>query len=99
MRRRQIICTAIGKGKEHDFGLFKKACIYGRKTIRYMADTGFTGLDRIHTNTLVPKKRSKKHPLTKEDKELNREISSKRIIVENIKVFVKRFKIVSRIDK
>ncbi|GHT50314.1 hypothetical protein AGMMS49990_02490 [Endomicrobiia bacterium] len=49
----------------------------------------------MHTNTLVPKKRSKKHPLTKEDKELNREISSKRIIVENIKVFVKRFKIVS----
>ncbi|GHT56782.1 hypothetical protein AGMMS50233_09370 [Endomicrobiia bacterium] len=47
-----------------------------------------------HTN---PKKRSKKHSkLTKEDKELNREISSKRIIVENIKAFVKRFKIVSK---
>ncbi|GHT60061.1 hypothetical protein AGMMS49531_05270 [Endomicrobiia bacterium] len=47
----------------------------------------------MHTNTLVQKKRSKKHPLTKEDKELNRKIYQM-IIVENIKVFVKRFKIV-----
>ncbi|GHT52162.1 hypothetical protein AGMMS49990_08080 [Endomicrobiia bacterium] len=47
-----------------------------RKTIRYMANTIYDDLGKIHTNTLVPKKRSKKHPLTKEDKELNREISS-----------------------
>ncbi|GHT60768.1 hypothetical protein AGMMS49950_06830 [Endomicrobiia bacterium] len=39
----------------------------------------------MHTNTLVLKKEIKETPLTKEDKELNREISSKRIIVENIK--------------
>ncbi|GHT35215.1 hypothetical protein AGMMS49592_5400 [Endomicrobiia bacterium] len=78
----------------------KRHVFMQRKTIRYMADTIYEDLGKIHTNTLTTKKRSKKHSkLTKEDKELNREISSKRIIVENIKVFVKRFKIVSRIDK
>jgi hypothetical protein len=45
-----------------------------------MADTEFTGLKKKQINTLVPKKRSKKHPLTKEDKEFNRMISSKRIM-------------------
>jgi ribosomal protein L35 len=39
----------------------------------------------------IPKKASKLHPLTKEEKKQNRELSSKRILVENkicqLKVF------------
>jgi hypothetical protein len=43
----------------------------------------------------MPKKRSKKNPLSKDDKRLNRKISRDRVGVENVNACVKRFKIVS----
>jgi hypothetical protein len=41
------------------------------------------------------KKRSKKNPLSKEDKRRNREISSDRVVNEHVIGFIKRFKIVA----
>jgi hypothetical protein len=43
----------------------------------------------------MPKKRSKHKPLTMNDKIKNREISSKRVLNENVIGIIKRFKIVS----
>ena len=43
----------------------------------------------------IPKKRSKKNPLTKEDKQQNRSVSSKRVVIENIIRDVKIFRIVA----
>lgn len=58
-------------------------------------DTGYQGIAKIHANVEIPKKRSKKNPLTKEDKQQNRNISSKRVAVENIIREVKIFRIVA----
>jgi hypothetical protein len=58
-------------------------------------DTGFTGIHRFHKNSMLPKKRSKKKPLTKEDKAFNRSVSSERVANEHAIGFVKRFKIIS----
>jgi hypothetical protein len=60
-----------------------------------ITDTGYTGIDKIRSNTRFPKKRSKHHPLTKEDKKNNRNISSQRAVNENVIGFIKRFKILS----
>lgn len=43
----------------------------------------------------MPKKRSKKNPLSKDDKRKNRAISKARVSVENVIACIKRFKIVS----
>jgi len=43
----------------------------------------------------MPKKKSKKHPLTKEIKKKNKKISQDRIINENIIGMIKRFKIIA----
>jgi len=43
----------------------------------------------------LPKKRTKKKPLTAEDKALNREISSERVSNEHAIGFIKRFKILA----
>jgi len=43
----------------------------------------------------MPKKKSKKNPLTKEDKFKNREISKDRVLNENVIGRIKRFKIVA----
>jgi hypothetical protein len=58
-------------------------------------DTGFLGIIKFHANSVLPKKKSKKHSLSKEDKQRNREISSSRVLVEHVIGFIKRFKIVA----
>jgi DDE superfamily endonuclease len=58
-------------------------------------DSGYTGLNNIHPNTLIPKKKSKNHPLTKEDKRNNKALSSNRVSNEHVIGRIKRFKIVS----
>ena len=94
-KTRKILCTAFGKGRRHDFKLFKKSKTHIHPDIKCAVDTGYQGLAKIHTNVEIPKKRSKKNPLTKEDKQQNRNISSKRVAVENIIREVKIFRIVA----
>jgi hypothetical protein len=65
------------------------------KDIKAITDSGYTGIKKIQNNTELPKKCSKKTPLTKEDKNQNKEISSQRVLNENIIGFIKRFRIVS----
>ena len=50
---------------------------------------------QLHANSLLPKKRSKNHPLTKQQRKENHQISGKRIFVEHAIRFVKRFRILS----
>jgi DDE superfamily endonuclease len=44
---------------------------------------------------LIPKKKSKNKPLTKEQKHNNREISKMRIVIENVFAILKKFKIIT----
>jgi len=60
-----------------------------------LVDTGYQGLQKLHVKTVLPKKRSKKNPLTKADKRTNKEISSKRALNENVIGVLKRFKIIA----
>jgi hypothetical protein len=59
-----------------------------------LADLGYQGLSKLYANAKTPYKKSKKRPLTKEMKLFNHNLSSKRIIVENINAKIKVFKIV-----
>jgi hypothetical protein len=94
-KTRQVICTAFANGKRHDFRLFKesKTHIHPRTTAK--TDTGYMGITKIHANSSLPKKKTKKNPLTVEDKSSNRKISSERVDNEHAIGFIKRFKIVS----
>jgi hypothetical protein len=60
-----------------------------------IVDSGFQGIADCHANSLLPKKKSKKHPLTKEDKRNNREISRLRVLNEHVIGYLKRFKILA----
>jgi hypothetical protein len=60
-----------------------------------LVDTGYQGLQKIHTQTLKPKKSSKKNPLTKEDKKNNHQISSSRVAIEHIIRRIKIFRIMA----
>ena len=91
----EIIAHAFSNGKKHDFQLFKESRTHVKAETVLEADTGYLGLAQIHANSLLPKKRSKNHPLTDQERKSNREISRKRIFVEHVIRFVKRFRILS----
>jgi hypothetical protein len=60
-----------------------------------MVNTGYQEIQKLHGNSVLPKKKSKKNPLTGEEKRQNQRISSVRITVENIIREVKIFRIIA----
>lgn len=92
---KEVICTSYSNGKRHDFRLFKESKVKVHPEISMLTDTGYQGLKKIHAKTQMPKKKSKRNPLTKEDKKNNRELSRERVLNENVIGSLKRFKIIS----
>lgn len=89
----QIICTHIGKGRRHDYHLYKKSNVHIHEQTEIIVDTGYQGLQDIHLKTRKPKKKSKKNPLSKTDKKNNNIISSDRVMVEHVIRKIKIFRI------
>ena len=58
-----------------------------------IADSDYQGIQNIHSNIIIPEKKGKE--FTKEQKNNNKLISSKRIIVEHINRYLNIFRIVS----
>lgn len=90
-----VICTDFCNGKRHDFRLFKESEVHFKAHVAVLTDTGYQGLNKIHANTQMPKKKSKKYSLTKEDKRRNKKLSSERAFNENVIGMLKRFKIIA----
>lgn len=91
----EIIATDFAKGSVHDFQLFKNSEVCIVERIECLADAGYQGLKQLHANSQTPKKKSKYHPLTAEEKAANRALSSQRILVENVIGRLKVFRILS----
>jgi len=80
----EIVATAFSSGSKHDFQLFKDDQLDIAKHIRILADAGYQGLADLHENCQTPAKKSKYHPLTKKEKQKNRALARKRILIEHI---------------
>lgn len=91
----EIIALAFANGKRHDFQLFKDSRVHVKPDTTLEADTGYQGLVQLHTNSRLPRKRSKNQPLSKQERKENREIAKSRIFVEHAIRFIKRFRILS----
>ena len=83
-KTQEVICTSFASGKKHDFKLFKKSKVAIQSEVQIIVDSGYQGLQKIHHNTLLPKKKSRKSPLTKEDKKNNTKIASQRVSNEHV---------------
>ncbi len=92
---RRVLCLAHEKGRRHDFRLFKRSKVRLHPETKAVVDSVYQGLQRRHANTEMPKKRSKKNPLSTADKNTNRAISSERVACENVIALLKRFKIIA----
>jgi DDE superfamily endonuclease len=91
----EIICTNYRNGKCHDYRLFKESKVRIHPKIKVAVDTGYQGLQKVHAQTMLPKKKSKRRPLTNEDKKENTALAKERVVVENVIGMLKRFKIIS----
>ncbi len=58
-KTKQIVCTAHGKGKEHDFKLLKNSKTNFLAKIKCLADKGYQGIQKIHSLSQVPYKKPK----------------------------------------
>jgi DDE superfamily endonuclease len=90
-----VICTDFTNGKRHDFRLFKESNLHIHPEIEALVDSGYTGLDKYHAKSRISQKSSKKKPLSREQKEQNRKLSSDRVLNENVIGKLKRFKILA----
>jgi transposase len=91
----QILATDFCNGSKHDFQLFKESGSAISRHTCALADSGYQGLLALHSNSQTPAKKTKLHPLSKEQKANNRAISKERILIENIIRKLKIFRILS----
>jgi transposase len=92
---KRILKTNFCNGKRHDFRLYKESKVLLRRDITIQADTGYQGIQKFHQHAVIPRKNTKKNPLSKADKQFNHEVSKERIVVENVLASLKRFRILS----
>jgi len=91
----EIICTAQGKGKQHDFKIFKTSKVRLKEGIECYCDKGYQGIHKIHAFSRIPKKKPPVLQLIPEDKKSNQELAKVRVVVEHINRKLKIFKILS----
>ena len=90
----EILKVDCCKGKVHDFELFKQSQLLIHPNTEIIVDLGYQGITKIHSNSKIPYKSSKKNKLTKEQKKFNRQHSKRRIPVEHLIRKCKIFNIV-----
>lgn len=78
----------------HDFRILKEDRPVIHPEIKKLGDLGYVGIDKLYKNTEIPIKKTKKRPLTVEDKKYNKLLAQKRIGVEHVNRRCKIFRIV-----
>lgn len=90
-----MLRTSFCNGKKHDFKLFKESKLYLNINTKILADTGYQGIQKINSNSIIPFKKKRNTALTTEQKQFNHKLSSQRIVIENVFSSLKRFKVIA----
>jgi len=92
---KEIICLAHSKGREHDLGIFKESKVRLNKELECLADKGYRGIEKLHSHSCIPKKKTRKAELSAEDKSQNSVLAQKRIVVAHVHKKLKNIRILS----
>ena len=92
-KSKRILSVMTGKGREHDFKLFKRCSIHFHERTEVLGDRGYQGLQHLHSNTQTPQRKPPKKPLSQEAKRANQKLASLRITVEHVIRKLKIFRI------
>lgn len=78
-----ILSVRCARGTTHDFQILKNSDLEINPDAQIKTDKGFLGIKRLFPNAELPVKASKYHPLTKEQKQFNRQLASQRTLIEH----------------
>ena len=81
-------------GRVHDLALRRRSSPLPKGS-RLYADSGYQGIRKEHPDAEIPFKRSKKHPLTNDERAYNRALSRFRVRVEHTFAKIKSFRLFS----
>src|SRR5512143_4081099 len=98
-RTREIVCVAVGKGREHDFSLFKRSRIAFKEEIECLADRGYQGLQKRHGHSQTPAKHPRRGELSTLEKSRNRRLASRRVVGEHVIGKLTVFRILGEKDR
>ena len=90
---KEIICLAHSKGREQDLGIFKESKVRFNKELECLADKGDRGIEKLHSHSCIPKKKTRKSELSAEDKSQNSVLAQKQIVVAYVHRKLKFFRI------
>ena len=88
-----VICTFFGKGRRHDFHLFKASGIHFHPETGSLQDSGYQGIADYHANSFIPRKKPQGGELSSLEKAYNQELARERICIEHVNRRLKIFKI------
>ena len=91
----QIICTAFGKGKVHDFRLFKLHRIPLLPDQLCLGDKGYQGIAKLHLSSCTPTKKPRQTKLDKFERQHNRLLAQLRVVAEHVNRRLKIFRILA----
>ncbi|MBR8827444.1 MAG: transposase, partial [Gomphosphaeria aponina SAG 52.96 = DSM 107014] len=63
--------------------------------IEILVDKGYQGINKFHSNSKIPFKKTKNKKISKEQKKFNKELTKERIVIEHINRKLKIFRILS----
>ena len=94
-RLKQIVSIQIERGRKNDLTIARK---HVKELPTYpcvMADLAYKGFHQIKSKLLIPIKKTKNISLPKIAKQINKEISRRRIAIEHINCQLKHFRILT----
>ena len=89
-----ILSVVMGKGKQHDFSVYKDSRLLLHPDALVLGDSGYQGIHQYLKNSILPVKKKKDQPLSAEDKAHNKSLAKRRIRIEHINRHCKIFRIV-----
>jgi hypothetical protein len=89
----QILSVVCGKGRTHDFTLFKQCGLHLAAALEKYADAGYQGLDKLIANAFTPIKKPRNRKLTPEERAYNRALAKLRIRIEHVNRRCKIFRV------
>lgn len=91
----QIICTAFGKGRVHDFRLFKQHRVPMLPEQLCLCDKGYQGIAKLHTLSCTPTKKPRGANLDIPERQHNRLLARLRVVAEHVNRRLKIFRILA----
>jgi len=92
---RRVLDVRTGKGREHDFALYKRRAVVPHPDTLITADRGYQGIQHRHARSTTPHKRRRRQPLTREQRRENRVQAQQRVVIEQVICSLKTFRILA----